>query len=433
MQTQQGIIATAVPSHIVARGTAPKHTMQWYLQKCPGVTGQVARHINSTLKTEQPGIALATAIAFVGAIRSERIRSFDGISTNIYTCAIAPSGVGKSRATQCIADICEQSELGYLLMGRPGSDAGILKRLQKTNRQLLIWDEFGLAFSEMSQSKSSYRVAIISTIMDLYSSAGRVCLGKELKGEERVDVHRPFLSVCAASTPGRFYQALSKEFIEDGFLGRFMVFDTNDAISFKRPSFDKIPLQLIEEIQALNMGDPRMAGGDLEKLLRPECHALTMDETILSVIENLSETRITESRSEIERIFWSRSYENTIKLCMIFADNNGECSDVNAMFGWSLVAHLIEHLLERCTTDLHDTRNDKIQVDRTRKFEQIIKPGEEITQAQLAQRCQKLGLGRQERLARTSELVESEIWGMQERYISESSQRPTKFYFVLKS
>lgn len=380
------------------------------------------------MKTDQPGIALATAISFIGTIRSDRIKSFSGISTNIYTCAIAPSGVGKSQATQCIADICEKADLNYLLMGRPGSDAGMLKRLQKQNRQLLIWDEFGLAFAEMSQSKNSYRVAIISTIMDLYSSAGRTCLGKELKGEERTDVYRPFLSACVASTPNRFYAALNKEFIEDGFLGRFLVFDTTNTIDFKKESTEPISQDLIESIQALNFGVPRTSGGNLEMLMRPECLPLSMDDTTYDVIEGLSQSKIKSSKSEIERIFWSRSFENAIKLCMIFSDDDGSCSDTVALFAWSLTAHLIEQLLDRCTADLHDTQYDKIQVDKVRKFERIIGAGEELTQAQLTIKCSNLGISRQERLSRTQELLEAEVWECQERYLTEDSQRPTTFY-----
>lgn len=429
MQTSTGTETTQLTSEST---TKKKRGMQWYLEHCPGVAGELARYINGRLDTQQPGIALATAIAFMGAIRSERVKSLTGISTNIYTCAIAPSGVGKSRAQQCIMDICDKAGISDILMGRPGSDAGILKRLQKTNRQFLIWDEFGLAFSEMSQSKNSYRVSIISTIMDLYSSAGRMCLGRELKGEDRQDVKNPFLSICAASTPNRFYQALNRDFIEDGFLGRWLIFDTENAINFKDSTYSSIPSELVHNVRILNAGVTRHIGADLEMALRPECNILTIDDAIIDSIKISAENKIMGSRTEIERIFWSRAYENTLKLCMIFSSFDCECKDIDAVYAWSLTCHLIEELLARCTTDLHDTQSDKVQVQRTRKFNDLIPPGSEMTQAQLTRKCQAMGLNRQERLARTNEMIDAEIWRKTERYITESSLRPTTFYICAK-
>ena len=217
-------------------GKTTERNLSWYLGKCPGVVGEIARYIDSRLETHLPGVSLGTAISFVAALKSDKIQSQSGLISNIYTLCLAPPGTGKTTAQRVITEICAACEITPLLMGQPGSDSGLLKRLQKHPRQLLLWDEFGLALAEISKSSSSYRVAIIKVVMDLFSAANSIYIGKELKGEERVDLHRPQLSIGAASTPDMFFDTLTEYFINRGFVPRLLVFEESRNFIFKEPA-----------------------------------------------------------------------------------------------------------------------------------------------------------------------------------------------------
>lgn len=409
-----------------------KTTLTECLDKCPGLAGHIARYINDAAETHQPGIALSTAIAFVGALRSDRIICEQGIAPSIYTCAIAPSGVGKSRSQQVISDLCSQCNLTHLLMGRPASDSGILKRLQEFPRQFLIWDEFGLALSEMSKSSASYRVAIIAMMMDLFSAAGRVHIGRQYANQARIDVQKPYLSICAASTPSRFYGALTKDFIDDGFLSRLLVFESEVSIEFKDPSVLPFPEKLIEQIKRIDQGIPLQSGGDLSMIIDKEKIVLEFeDEQDHEILKKNAQRKIMKATSEVSRIFWSRGYEQAMKLCMIFSDEFGFCSSRTTVFVWELIELLIESIIERCTKDIYDTQSDKLQEKRMRKFIDLIAPGETVSLSEMTKKAFNLGFHKKEKLAKLEDVLENGIW-TQIIKTSEDSFRKTTLYSRVK-
>lgn len=396
-----------------------------FLNNAPELCGDIARYVNSVLETDQPGISLATAISFVGALRSKRIRSPQGIAPSIYTCAIASTGIGKTRAQHVITDICTKADITSLLMGRPASDAGILKRLQTSPRQYLIWDEFGLALSEMSKSSSSYRVAILSCIMDLYSSAGRHHIGKEYAEKSRIDIASPFLSISAVSTPNRFYDALTQDFIEDGFLSRWLVFEGQASILFKEPSKEPIPNSILEKVIQINKGRERTEGGELQKILSPDDPMLRFESKYaVDGAKAHAQQRMINASSETERAFWSRSFENFIKLCMIFSDQDNYISDRYAIFCWDLVDFLVTRIIERCKVDI---QAGSLQEKRHKKFVNLISVGSTLTQAELTKRALNHGFDKDERKRRIEDLIENEIWIQSVRKNSDTNRQITEY------
>lgn len=381
-----------------------------FLDDCPGLTGKIARYINSCLEVDQPGICLATALSFVSALKSERIKSGSILSPTLYTCAIADSGAGKSRAQQIVSQICVKCGIQDILMGRPASDAGILARLGRHNRQFLIWDEFGLALDEMSKSSNSYRVAIISTIMDLYSSAGGLHIGKEYAKDARVDIGRPYLAICAASTPGKFFSTLTRDFIENGFLNRWLVFDSEDSNNYRLPAAPPIPTDIIEDVLDICEGTPRMIGGQLGRMLYKEEFELAIDPKMLDIIVKNRWAKLKNSASPAEKTLWMRSLENTLKICMTLSELDGSCSDLTASYAWLLVEALTSNMIAKCEAELHDNKLQKTGADKARKFRDLIKRGETLTKSQLTKKSFGSGFTPRERKDYTEELIESGEW-----------------------
>lgn len=405
---------------------APAVPLMSFLIQCPGLTGEIARYINSCLETDQPGIALATSLAFVSALKAGRIRSGSMASPSLYTCAVAGSGAGKSRAQQIVTDMCVQAGLKRLLMGRPASDAGILSRLQITPRQFLIWDEFGLALEEMSKSKNSYRVSIISTIMDLYSASGRDYIGREYADKDRIDIEKPCLSICASTTPGKFYSVLSKDFIENGFLNRWLVFDSLENLNFRNPSNESTPLHIIEGIEEIELGREREFGSNLERLITKREFDLTLDSETSELMKLSRWDKLSTSQNETESTLWMRCKENAIRVCMTLSDNDGNCSEEIASYAWSLIETLTESLIARCENDIVE-QHDKINVDRSKKFKSLINIGETVTQSQLTKRASNAGFQRREREDRTKDLLETEEWIKSEKTTFHAT-KPTTSY-----
>ena len=407
-------------------------TIEFFLKSAPGLLGDLARYINATQETNQPGIALAVSLAFLGTLKSERIITRSKLAPNIYTLALATSGAGKTHAQQIIGDICMRAGLQRLLMGRPASDSGVRTRLQSHNRQFLMWDEFGQGLAEISHSTNSYRVAIIGLILELFSEAGRLYIGKEYAEKERQDINRPFLSLSGISTPGEFYSALTQQFIEKGFLSRFLVFEGHSAKVRKDCSYEPIPDSIIEQVLAIQQGTPSAGSGNLAAL-KPVEHILTFEDSEIEQrgVDMSWEAR-EESRSDTELTFAVRSKELWLKVCMACADSRGVCSKKSAYWSWGLVSLLIKRLAATCESTVHETNQDLAKARRGDKFKTIIKPGEKVSSMLLSRRCNDRGFFGQERKALIDSMLESGYWVAQ-RVANQDTGRENTVYQLSES
>ena len=96
-----------------------------------------------------------------------------------------------------------------------------------------LWDEFGRVLKQISGWKSgSHEKDIVTALMELFSSAQSVYLGKSYANHEGKNplkpIDQPCLSIYATSVPVHFYEALSSGEAIDGFLARWMIFESKE-------------------------------------------------------------------------------------------------------------------------------------------------------------------------------------------------------------
>lgn len=369
------------------------------LDSAPGTYGKLAKLIDKTLgwSKDSACISLASALSLLGMLKSGRVFAA-GIHPNVYCCVTLPSGTGKTKAQKVVTSILEAAELDSLLMGKPGSDSGVLKALSNSSRKLLIWDEFGLALWEMMRSKSSYRAAIPALLTDLYSAAGKKFLGRELKHEERVDIEAPFLSVLAGSTPNRFFGSLDENFVTDGFLSRwFLFFEENDDDIPWEPY--KVTMdEIVQEIRQIEEWDRESEKGNLGFLKVKTKEIQIPTEEAMKAI-SFFDAQKAQARGEVEAVFWTRGFEQWVKMVLIL--------DGHYSYAIEFVALNIENTVQKCRDALGVDSRQRMLVERVKN---LIPVGGEISVQGLAKKCWHLGLRLYERNAIIDTLLESEEW-----------------------
>ncbi len=394
-----------------------------FLSGCPGLCGTLARTINSANKYDQPGAALAAALSFCGMLKCGRIVSDTGIEPNLYTCIIADSGTGKSQAQKALTDIIEVSELTELLLGKPASDAGLLKALSGSSRRLLIWDEFGIALQELSQSKTGYRAMILSLIMDLFSAAGKTYIGKEYATQERVDLRSPYLNIFAASTPNRFFGSLDDSFVDDGFLSRWLVFFADEIRKNKQQIPASVSMETKNAIDYFQNWE-RKEDGNLSKAIgevKKKQITIQSPQLYKNALRDF-DSRCETAKSSLERVFWSRSAELFTKVCMAVCETIHVSAD-DVFFAADLVNFCIATQVEQCNARLGE--NEHIRAKN--KVYELIKPGERLTTKEVNNRMRRLRLSELEKRTLVNSLVDSDVW--QVEYIPvEGSRKKSKFY-----
>lgn len=205
------------------------------LLDAPGLPGKIAQLINRTSLMPQPVLALGAAIAAAGSLMGRKVRGDTNLRTNFYVIGLAPSGSGKDHARTVIKRILHDTGLGDTELGVPASSAGLIGSLRDRGkgRGIILWDEFGRTLKNLASFRAGTHERDITTSMiELFSSSQSIYMGKAYANHDGKSpmkpIDQPCLSVYATSVPGHFYEALSGGEAIDGFLGRWLIFESKD-------------------------------------------------------------------------------------------------------------------------------------------------------------------------------------------------------------
>lgn len=331
----------------------------------PNLVGIITDYIIKTSLYPQPELALAAALSFVGALKGHRVRSESDLRTNNYIVGIAPSSAGKDHAISCLQKIVQACSLKNLYGGKPVSDAGLLSMLQADSRRLIVWDEIGLAFKEISDPKAQgFRKSILTLMMELFSSANKTFFGKQYSNRDgnspRVDIDRPCLGVYGVTTPSHFYQSLNYGMVADGFISRFLVFEIADSFPDKqRVNYEYrnlVPQNIIEqvaEIEAMKQPKNELDFG------AGEPQAIAMTDEAKEYMEELGVYYLNKKREWYQiqdgmQSMYGRAEEHIIKIALTV--QSGNRITLNDVF-WAhkVVDHCIEQLVIAIQKNLTQT------------------------------------------------------------------------------
>lgn len=226
------------------------------LFNAPGLVGQLSDFINRTSLLPQPILALGGAIAMAGTLMGRKVRSDTNLRTNFYIIGLAPSGSGKDHSRTIIKKILHETNLGNMELAVPASSTALIKDLRDRGegRGIILWDEFGRVLKQISGFRAAnHERDIVTAMIELFSSAQSVYLGKSYANHDGKNpvrpVDQPCLSVFSVSVPSHFYDALSGSEAIDGFLSRWMLFESKDYTmeeEDREESFSEVPQAIID-------------------------------------------------------------------------------------------------------------------------------------------------------------------------------------------
>lgn len=229
------------------------------LLKPPGLIGELIDHIHKFSKKRQPILALAGALSAAGAIMGQRFQTDQGLRTNLYILGVGESGSGKEAARASIKRLFEESGIGeWAATEDLASDAAILSTMEKTPSQVFLLDEIGrfLKTTNQASSKNSHLYNVISVLLKIYGSANQTYRGKAYADlEKQKKIESPNLCIYGTTVPRTLFEGLTVENISDGFLSRFMIFESEDhnpaPTGRRRMATQTIDKDLINKVRAI--------------------------------------------------------------------------------------------------------------------------------------------------------------------------------------
>lgn len=326
-------------------GPFPEH-----LRHVPGFIGEVIAFNIETAQRPQPVLALAAAISLQATLAARKVRDERGNRTNLYCVGLAPSGAGKDHARKVNKNLLFQAGLDAHEGSEDlASDAGLVTAVDRQPAVLFQIDEFGRFLRTIGDPKRApHLFNVLTALMKLYSSADTVFRGKayaEAKRNKVID--QPCVNVYATTVPEHFFESLTAESLNDGFIARLLVFEAEATPPRQRSVARDVPEHLLEAARWWGEFQP---GGNLARE-HPVPAVIPCTAEATAIFDELAERVDVElAQSNIEgRSLWARAEEKACRLALVYAcsaDREKPVIDENAArWACDLSVHMTRRML----------------------------------------------------------------------------------------
>ncbi len=233
-----------------------------------GLLEQVMEYIDASSAASFPLFNLAAAITLLGAVAGQRVMTETGLRTNFYCICLGYSGCGKDAPHSAINNLLSRSlAAGVIGPNSPTSAPAILHWMARADGAhgccILLLDEIGLLLKGI-KNPNSPAAQIPQALMELWSATDRPYT-KIYAREKPIVLHWHHLGLYGTSTPGRFWEALTRSDITDGFLARLLVFESrHDAPMPKAVVSTEAPPTLVEALDGIWGIEVERTGGNLQ-------------------------------------------------------------------------------------------------------------------------------------------------------------------------
>lgn len=396
--------ATTKPDKVLIKKQTPIKSKtdfpDWILHP-PGLVGQFCGWINETAGCPQPALALAASLTACGALFGRKVRDQSNGRTNLYMMGVAHSSAGKDHPADCIEQLFALAGASGLLGGsRVTSDTAIELALSANPVQLFNWDEVGHMFAAIKQAgvgsgNGQHLRTIVPALMQLYSSAHKLFVGKQKAEEELRRIDQPHVCVWGLTSPDVLYQSLSTAELRDGWLGRVITVISHDRPKYQIKRAMPPPEGLVSMVQAWltrvipppdDVGNIRAATGCYQKEIPTDAAAMKVFEDFRD--ECYERMLKCDSAGDDAQYLWGKALQNARRIALIVAVGDqfdgAEIGEFHAKYGCELI-RLCTLRFSECIK--HNLADNQFEADKQKIMRIISATGSEgISKCELTKR-----------------------------------------------
>lgn len=192
----------------------------------PGFAGDLARYIYHSSYLSVYEVSIAATLGLLAGVCG-RAFTISGKSTSLYIILVARSAIGKDAIHDGIPDLIQMAQVPmaerFINATNFASGPALQKTIIRSPGFLNLQGEFGRKLTQMACPRNAPMQELRRTMTDAYAK-------KHLSGVSYSDSEKtlggiqwPALSFIGETTPRAFYDALTPDMMEDGFMSRFLV------------------------------------------------------------------------------------------------------------------------------------------------------------------------------------------------------------------
>ncbi|WP_027709685.1 bifunctional DNA primase/polymerase [Zooshikella ganghwensis] len=308
--------------------------MPGHLYDIPGVLGEVVQFANQTARRKQPALAVQSALALGSVVCGRYYKTDKGNFSSLYFLNIAKSASGKEHCKDVVEQILEASGYGRLISGSGYTSSGALfSELLHEPNHISIIDEFGKYLEGSQHKMNPHKAEAITRLVEAWSKCGSslyppvystMGMSKQAAEEMRKRcIKHPALTLLALTTPGTFYGALSPELVKDGFLGRFIVMESQLKRQVSSdPGLIEVPENITKWVATIRENLAGNLTSHMPPENKPAQNILVFEESALQRLKALDQ-EIIQKMDELEQygieVLLGRTREKAMRIALILA------------------------------------------------------------------------------------------------------------------
>ncbi len=324
-----------------------------------GFAGSLCEFVFSNSVRPIKEVSIVTALGILAGICG-RSWNIPKSGLNLYLILIAEFGVGKEAMHESTSTLVHKcSEIYpwfkyFFFFGDFSSGPAIKKHMESTKSFVNLSGELGRKIGQLINSESGPSSTKRTVLMDVYQKSSKDAMmaghAYATKDKSVMDSTASAMSLIGESTPTSFYDSLTKQAMEDGFLSRFSVIEYHGGrAKINENLVMNPPVEIVNYLVA-------MAKFSRQKILNGNAvlvNTMANEEVskILSDFEDSCDKKINATTNPAIKQLWNRASLKVQKISALLAVGNNFTSpkitkdDVN----WAIhfVKHDIDNFLQR--------------------------------------------------------------------------------------
>lgn len=391
-----------------------------YLLDPPGMVGDLCRWINATAGCPQPLLALGCSITACGALFGRKVCDISDGRTNIYMMGVAHSSAGKDHPYDCVQRLFNAAGASLMLGGRVTSDSAIEVALMEYPVKLFGIDEIGHFFASIRQAgtgsgSNSHMRSIVPMLMELFSSANKLYIGKQRAEGEARRINQPHICVWGNTAPDVFYAGITTAELRDGWLGRVVTLISESRPKYKIVAHSPPPEALIQLVQAWVQRKPpaRQGSGDIQSACDAHQIVVPTSREAMDIFEAFRDEAwdlmmACDKAGDDTQFLWGKALQQARTVALIIASGESfempEISGRTAQYAVDLIRACVSNFSRAIAANVSDSEWES---EKQRIYKIIHKAGPAgISKMELTRRTQRIR-DRKVRNEYIADLVES--------------------------
>lgn len=290
-----------------------------------GLVGEIARYIYKTAPRPVAEVALSGAIALVSGLAG-RHYNINGSGLGLYIVLLAKTGRGKEAANSGVSLLMEEvsktipASLMFRGPSHIASGQGLIRVMSEGEEdenipsKFVILSEFGHTLNVIcARDATAADMRTRQALLDLFSKNSWGSVIKESAYADRQnntkEIYSPNLTLLGDTTPEVFFNSVSMDIINEGFLPRFMLIEYDGPRVKSNYDINRVPpTDLVTRVQTLV--SQVIAARDMH-----QCINITMNDEakkLLDEFDDYCDAKINNDDAIAE--CWNRAHLQALRL-----------------------------------------------------------------------------------------------------------------------